>query len=317
MIINRNDYQNTKECLDSLLANTYSFTFFIIDNDSQDWSKEKLIQEYNLTEYSPWSIDCEQYDISKIDEQFRQGDENNVMISLPENFGFTGANNFWFRFAVQNWYSHIMLLNNDTVVDALFLEQIMQTSLKSNDHIISANIVYFDNPDIIRSCGNYLDFFWMQKLGYNWKNVKNTYLPNTFESKLASWCLLLIPRHILLKTWWQDHKYFFNIDDTDYTYGAYKLWYTCLIDTTIIIKHKVSMSVKGKSDLSTYYYYRNLMLFRNKYFSFHQNILFYCIRSYYFLKSLFVAVITRRRKIATYYNIIKSITTKKTWPYRP
>jgi len=72
LIINWNDYQNTKECLDSLIQNNSEndFNIILIDNNSQDGSKERLIKEYNLQAILPSNWNCEKKDIFINDTHF-------------------------------------------------------------------------------------------------------------------------------------------------------------------------------------------------------------------------------------------------------
>ena len=89
VILNWNNYPDTKKCLDSLSKLTYqNTTIILVDNGSQDDSNRLLKEEYP--------------DIT--------------ILELPKNLGFAGGTNFGIKYALKNSFKHILLLNNDTEV---------------------------------------------------------------------------------------------------------------------------------------------------------------------------------------------------------
>jgi len=277
IIINWNDYDNTYECLESIFKNNKneSFNIVLIDNNSHDGSREKLIKEFNLEKITPTNRNCEKQDIFKKDKSFEKYEWWDVCLNLNDNYGFTWANNFGMKFAWQNNFEYIMRLNNDTIVNKWLLGN-MKKWLKLNPNsIISPKIVFY--PDI-----NYIRFLWWS---FNWfgkpkseyfkKNHHKIQLPNYIESVLCSGCLMFYTRETLRKLGWQDNKYFFNLDDADYSYEAYKKWIKTIVDTNTLLYHKSARSVASKPWLAMYYYIRNIVYFRRKHFVWYKNIVLY------------------------------------------
>lgn len=312
LIINRNDYLNTSECLDSLkdmkVSDNIKRDTIIIDNNSQDWSMESLCREYNLKEIKPSIKNCEQLDVFMNDQNFKNEQGWSVCISLDWNYWFTWANNFWFRYAYQNWYTHFMMLNNDTIVSKSFLNNLCYWSDEHPNDIITCTIVYNENPNIIWSSWNRLNKRWMQVLWYKKQNLKRLQWTKRYHSHyMWSWCCLLIPKVVLENNWWQDHNYFFNIDDTDYTYWAYLKWHNTIVDTHTILRHKVSMSIKWKKDIGLYYYMRNMFYFRSKYFSLRENYRFNIFWIYKLVTESIVWKIRWETKLITMFYIVKDL----------
>lgn len=74
LIINRNDYENTSVCIQSLLDHSggQDFSVILLDNHSHDGSKNQLIQQFRLQEITPSNWDCEENDIFQSDNNFAQ-----------------------------------------------------------------------------------------------------------------------------------------------------------------------------------------------------------------------------------------------------
>lgn len=278
LVINWNDYDNTHECLQSLLKNNKdeSFTIVLLDNNSHDWSYEKLVKDFSLHEIIPSQWNCEKKDVFTSDDSFSTYQSWHVCLKLNDNYGFTWANNFGMKFARQHNFSHIMWLNNDTLVKDHFIENMLEWAKIYNNHLLSCRILFYPDSNYIWSLGATLNWFWKPywiNTGLLSGSVKD--LPRYIKSDLCTWCLLLMSRSVLAQLWWQDNDYFFNIDDSDYSFAAKKLWIETFIDTKTELLHKSARSVKDKPWLSMYYWMRNLVLFRRKFFPFYKNIVVY------------------------------------------
>lgn len=275
LIINRNDYDNTVECLQSLQDNNkdQDFSIILLDNNSQDSSKENLIQKFELQEISPSNWNCEKNDIFSEDKEFDNRKWWHVCLSLNDNYGFTGANNFGMKFAWQHNFKSIMRLNNDTIIKANFLESMLYWLDKYQNHLLSCRILFYPDTEYIRWLGSDFNRFGKPYgINTNKKSKDIDYPQKYIESNGCTWCCLMMSRQTMNKLWWQDNNYFFNVDDSDYSYDAKLKWVKSIIDTTTILYHKSARSVKDKPWLGMYYGLRNLILFRRKYFSWYTNI---------------------------------------------
>ena len=97
VIVNWNQKDLTEECLKSLKKINYSnYKIILVDNGSSDGSIEYLIKNYPECHY----------------------------IKSKKNLGFSGGNNLGMKYALEQNFEYIYLLNNDTEVHPFFLNEI-------------------------------------------------------------------------------------------------------------------------------------------------------------------------------------------------
>jgi GT2 family glycosyltransferase len=125
VVLNWNSHEITEECIESLLAmEGYggSFEILIVDNGSRDGSVEAL----------------------------RAAFPNLEVIANSRNLGFTGGCNVGMRRALGQNADYVLLVNNDTIVKANFLGELL-TEVERSPKVgmVSPKIYYFDQPDRI------------------------------------------------------------------------------------------------------------------------------------------------------------------------
>ncbi|WP_373395654.1 glycosyltransferase [Algoriphagus halophilus] len=96
VLVNWNGFEFTEACLQSLQHLKFpDYKIIVVDNASENQEGSRLKAAYP--------------DIH--------------LIQNEQNLGFTGGNNVGIRKALEDGYSHIMLLNNDTEVESDFWEK--------------------------------------------------------------------------------------------------------------------------------------------------------------------------------------------------
>lgn len=190
IIVNYNWKKRLKKCFDSLKNQTYrDFEIIMIDNASTDDSI---------------SFTKSYYPYIKI-------------IKSDKNLWFAWGNNLWIKHA--QW-EYIMLLNNDTWVNDIFLERyryiyqnrwgdILWITEKTYDWIINPNIY----PNI--------DIFW-HPIYSNYNGNKNIIT----ELFYTSWVCCLFTKTVYQKTWWLDNDFFMYFEETDWIWRARLYWYS-------------------------------------------------------------------------------------------
>ncbi len=127
IILNYKNYEDTKECLESLLLVNYSnLKVAVVDNCSGDGSADKLAQEFPSFDH----------------------------LSLTENYGFSGGNNRAIEKYLQDDFDYLFLLNNDTKVEKDIFANFSQAieGLKEYD-VFQAKMLYYYDPKLIDSAG--------------------------------------------------------------------------------------------------------------------------------------------------------------------
>ena len=86
------------------------------------------------------------------------------VIPLTENFGYAGNNNIGIQSALEQGAVWMLILNNDTILDASCLSSLVQAAERdASIGILGPMVYHFDEPDIIQSAGGIL--------GRNWRDI--------------------------------------------------------------------------------------------------------------------------------------------------
>ncbi len=129
--INRNDWENTRECLESLRKVRYSnVQVIVIDNGSKDGSDRKIREEY----------------------------PDVLILKNPMNTGFAPACNQGIRRAFESGSEFVFLLNNDAVILENTLSVLVDTYERmSGDPILGCKVLFYSDPTKIQSFGGGLN----------------------------------------------------------------------------------------------------------------------------------------------------------------
>lgn len=241
IILNWNGWQDTLECLDSLVKITYpNYKVIILDNNSTNESVEKI---------KNWIVNNK----SVIDYK---------LLINNYNFGFAGGNNPCIKYAVENKSDYILLLNNDTVVDPGFLEKLVKAGESDkNFGIIGPKIYYEKDKKRIWFGGGYFD--WLsgsRHLEFN--KIDDKPSDETIkEINFMTGCCLLVRRETVEKIGLMNEDFFLYYEDVEWSIRAKKFGYKIIYAPSSHIWHKVSRSVKPKTNPAAHYYHiRNILL---------------------------------------------------------
>lgn len=138
LLLNYNGWKDTIKCLESVYKTTYlHWEIIIIDNGSEDDSVLKIKE---------WAA-------GKIPEL--------SILRIEKNCGFTGSNNIGMEYVLREKETdYIVLLNNDTVVEKEFLDELVRSATKSDEKIgiLQPKMLKMDSPKIIDSTGHVFGF---------------------------------------------------------------------------------------------------------------------------------------------------------------
>lgn len=230
VIVNYNGYDDTVECVKSIKKINYdNYRIFLVDNASRD--KTRLLNDPFLA-------------------------QNAEIILSSENLGFSGGNNLAIEKAVKQGYNFILLLNNDTVVEANFLHELVKTAeAHTRIGVVTGKIYYYYQRDTVWSAGGAYDRTTGLTEQYSGKD--NGQFDIEKEISFSTGCLMLIPSEVIKQVGKMDESYFLYSEDSDYCQkimdAGYKLFYT----PKAIIYHKVSASTGDRSPIQQRYMMRN------------------------------------------------------------
>ncbi|MEK6921881.1 MAG: glycosyltransferase [Nanoarchaeota archaeon] len=251
IILNWNGREETKKCLDSLKKIQYhNYNVILVDNGSKDGSAEYFERHYPHVE----------------------------LIKHKENLGFTGGVNRGILVALKKKETeYIFLLNNDCIVDPLFLKELVVVGEEATENgIIGPKLYYYSLPHLIWSAGGtYIP--WLGKPRVRGINKEDT--PEFNKKCKVDWMTgcTLIKKSVFDKIGLFDEDYFSNYEDVDFSFRARNAGFSIYYVPTSLIYHKVAKDWGGVDNpLYIYYQTRNNLLFIKK------NIQFpTCILSYF------------------------------------
>ena len=219
ILVNWKKYNLTSNCIDSLNKSNYkNFKIILVDNE---YSEKSLID-------------------------LRNKHKELIVFKEKNNLGFAGGNNIGIRYALENDYDYIMLLNNDTEVKENFILPLVERI--ERDHSLGAVqplILNFSNKSIIWNAGGKLNKF----LGITSTRLNNKLNSSIVFDDYTDWisgCCILIKSEILTKVGLLDEKFFNYYEDVDWSLRMKNLGYDLGFVKESIIYHHGSSSSKNK-----------------------------------------------------------------------
>lgn len=251
IILSYNGLQNTLDCINSLKKakkDHKKVEIIVVDNASVDGSREALANIKDIK-----------------------------LIANEKNLGFSGGMNTGIKYALKHNATHIVLLNNDTLVDENFLTSLI-TSSKYAD-IISPKIYFAPGFEFHKKRYKKLELgkvIWYAGGKIDWANILGVHLGvdevdhgqfgKSMQTNFATGCCMLVKSEVFEKIGLLDEKYFLYLEDMDFSVRAKKNGFIIIFDPKSIIWHKNASSTEGSgSDLQDYYITRNRLIFAFKY----------------------------------------------------
>ncbi len=249
VILNWNNYADTKECLTSLLAVDYpQYSIVVVDNGSRHEDYARLKEAYG-------------------------GHEKIRLIRNDENLGFTGGNNVGMRLALERQADYILLLNNDTIVDkGLLSALILPFQHDEKLGMTTPKIYFYHERNRIWAAGGDVDAqagrITMRGRGEWDKGQYDT----PYACSFVTGCALMIKRSVLETVGLLDETFFHSAEDVDLSLRVRKAGYTLHYIPSSHVWHKVMASTGGRgvmSPLGAYYAYRNKLYVLSRYGGLH------------------------------------------------
>jgi GT2 family glycosyltransferase len=239
VVLNWNGKRVTAKCFESLKAIDYSnYEILLVDNGSTDGS-----QQYFRAQYPEI-----------------------VLLENEVNLGFAEGNNVGIRHAMNGRADYVLLLNNDTLVHAKFLSELVHVAERdSSIGFVGPKIYYRDwhgQRDVIAFAGGCVNL-WIGKarnIGEGEKE-RGQYEEIKEVSYLQGSCLL-VKREVVQRVGLLDSTLFAYWEETDWCMRGRHAGYASVFVPSAKIWHEVAASTGGVR--SRYYLTRNLFWFMKK-----------------------------------------------------
>ncbi|MCB1192939.1 MAG: glycosyltransferase family 2 protein [Leptospiraceae bacterium] len=231
----------TDRCITSLLnVNEPPFEILVVDNKSPESFQNSIYDK----------------------------DKSIHKIYSESNLGFSGGNNLGIKFFLQQeGFTHILFLNNDTIVDKKFLDVLYRASLEFEIGIF-APVLFNPETSQPNEFGGELDSFKM----YFYELTKPP-AENSKVTFLCGGCLFYSIKTFFKLGFW-DEQFFMYSEDMDYSIRANKLEIPLVVCPKAIVYHKKGGSSGGLAPFAIYYIHRNRVLLAKKHHSKIKIILF-------------------------------------------
>lgn len=203
--------------------------------------------------------------------------KNIKLITTHENTGFAQGNNLGITQALEQGFTHLMLINNDVLVDKYFIKHLLKAIEKGADMVVPK--IYF-----AKGYEFHKDRYKKSQLGkviwyaggyFDWDNVFSKHLgidqvdQGQFNKakpiEFANGCCLMLKKEVINTIGLLDKDYFLYFEDADFSCRAYKAGFKILYEPKSKIYHKISSSSGAGSKLHDYYLTRNRLLFGFRY----------------------------------------------------
>lgn len=241
IVLNWNNFFDTKETIESLLKQDYLFhTIIIVDNNSDSIIKDRLKLTFpNLT-----------------------------YIENTENLGYTGGNNIGIEYALKSGADLIIISNNDIFIDDESLISKIVANFNHYDKcfsILGPRLMYYEQKEKIQHNGT--TFFSSKNTPYrlndfNFKGRDISRNIKFFDG--VSGAFMAVKSDVFKTTGFFDNNIFMYADETDLCYRAWVNGLGVALDTDLVVYHKVPVDKKRQSPLRSYYVTRNSLYFLKK-----------------------------------------------------
>ena len=196
--------------------------------------------------------------VEALDREFGQQIE---VISCEENVGFAHAVNRGLQFALEAGADLVLILNNDTVVDASMVERLVDAL---DQHpaagIVSPVIYYFDPADRIWRIGDRR--LWGPPL--IWRVSPSRLDSAPLKVDYVTGCAMLVKRDVLEAIGDFDEDYPMYFEDADFCERARAANFDILVSPEARMWHKVSCSTRQAAPRRIYHQSRSRVIFMNR-----------------------------------------------------
>lgn len=226
--------QDTVECVESLVIGSRGAAVLVIDNGAFDGVLDLVRDRWPQV----------------------------ATLQTGENLGFAGGMNRGIRWALDAGAGTVTVLNNDTVIPAGAIEALARTA--RTGAAVSPEVRYADGSGRLWFAGGVIDppTSLARHLSGEEIAAEATDQPALRPSEVLAGCCVTATAETWRRVGLFDERYFLNFEDSDWSVRATRAGVPLLVDTGVVIRHRVSASFTGSyTYLGLYYYTRNGLLF--------------------------------------------------------
>jgi hypothetical protein len=208
---------DTAACLDSLGASHYdALDVLLVDNGSPDGSGERLHERFPSAGY----------------------------LQTGTNLGYAGGNNRGIVRALDAGAEYLLILNNDTVVDADCVANLVRASESASAPVVAPLILYFDEPDRVWYGGG--GFSRLRALGkHRFENRLADHAQTRSATTFVCGCCFLIRSDVIRRVGGFDESFFAYVEDVELSLRLSKAGVSMLYEPAARVLHRVGRDDVG------------------------------------------------------------------------
>lgn len=197
VVVTYNRYKLLKECLDSLLYQTYKTDILVVNNASTDDTDSKIKEDGYLE------------------------NENIIYKQLPKNLGGAGGFHFGVEYAQENSYDYVWLMDDDAEPELNTLEGLVKNIDDSKYSAYAPKLFIGTKENSVLSLSGYghrAMFDYYNCIPSFQKPVNKEIYDSEFaQIDLASFVGILIPLTSIKKIGLPEERFFIHHDDVEYS----------------------------------------------------------------------------------------------------
>jgi GT2 family glycosyltransferase len=234
ILLTWNRWEDTETCLQSLLSVVNEHTrVLVVDNGSTDGTPDKIRRWF---------------------PRFEVHENGN-------NLGFPAGNNVGIRHALAEGADYVILLNNDTVVDRGFAEELVAAARRNpSAGMINSLIFFHDRPGFVWFAGGDISTWTGRSRHAGYLQADRGQFTGDVPIERPCACSLLLTRPFLETVGLMRETLFLYGEEIDWMLRARRLGFQCVLATRSKVWHKVSSSTKtAPHPVFLYYSTRNML----------------------------------------------------------
>src|SRR5207253_5468490 len=191
------------------------------------------------------------------------------IIQAGKNLGYAGGNNLGIRYALDRGADFILILNNDTTVDPILLDELVRAAEQHPEAgCFGPWIFYMDEPDRLWFTRSEWDSA-VYAFTAPGKGRLGAELPEeTTNTEYVCGAALFFRAGIARDVGLLDERFFLVYEDSDWCFRARRAGFECVTVPTARVWHKIGTSFGSEaSPLRTYFSTRNKLLWAEKHVS--------------------------------------------------
>ena len=239
IVLGYNHVEDTCECLRSLQSSAYArLTCLYVDNGSAPGTCETVLDAFPA---------CR-------------------VLEVQPNAGVAGGFNAGIQHALEQGADYVVLLNNDTTVDAHVIENLVAAADPASGMVVP-KIYYYDHPDTVWSAGSLFRRFppvvYMRKT----RGPDDGRFDELRDIDFATFCVIMLSRPMLERVGLLDPDYHFLYEDYDLCLRARTAGFRIRYAPRARVWHKISKTTGAGTPNPKFWhtYGRSESIFRRKF----------------------------------------------------